>query len=185
MNPFRKKGAGRSSGNVPSAGAPYPKLSAITDIVQKWAQVVAIVVAGVWACYHFFLSGAANWDVTLDLTTETLPYKGDLKLLVVHVKSENKSSRSIDVDKSNGSFILTVRKVPEGLTERAVVGTDVGEVVATLNMMPDDGWQLLPNSKFDDTYGVVLPIGSRVSLQAELTREDDSVAIGKFAQVGP
>lgn len=183
MPPFRKKDAGRPSTAGAVGGQRYPRLSAVTDIGLKWVQAIAILAGGIWAAYHFKLAGSDNWDVTLNITTETLPYKGDLKLLVVHVESENRSQRLIELNKDTDSFKLTVRKVPDGLPESATVSTDDGEVVVSKNLLPDDDWQLLPRSKFDDTVGLVLRVNSRVSVLAKLTHDEDYVSVGKIVHV--
>lgn len=183
MPPFRKRNTGRSSTTRPGPGQAYPRFSAVSDVALKWIQAIAIVAGGMWAVYHFELAGSDNWDVTLNITTETLPYKGDLKLLVVHVESENRSQRLIELDKDTDSFKLIVRKVPDGLAENALVSTDEGEVVASKNLLPGDDWQLLPRSKFDDTVGLVLRTNSRVSLFAKLTHDEDYVSAGKIVHV--
>jgi hypothetical protein len=154
-----------------------------TDYVLKWLQIAAILAAGAWAYYQFFLSGSDNWMINLNLETEVVPYGKNLRLLVVHVKSKNPRNAEIDIDKSNGRFTLTVRRVPEALASKTTITTDDGELLATRDMMPDDGYVFLPNAEFDDAVGVVLPTGATVAIKAQLVRGDDEVTADRFVRM--
>lgn len=166
-----------------SANAPG-KFAALTDQIHKWAQVLAILAGGIWAYYHFVLAGASDWDVTLGITTEVIPYSKDLKLLVVHVRSENRTERVVEIAKPDDSFTLTIRKVPDGLTAKAIAETDKGELLATRDLLPEiDSWQFMPKSRFEDTFGVILPAKTKVALQATLIHDGDYSTASEIVSV--
>lgn len=154
-----------------------------TDYILKWLQIAAILVAGAWAYYQFFLSGSSDWMVNLDLATEIIPYSRDTRLLVVHVKSKNPRNAVLDVERSNGSFKLTVRQVPDGLKANSTIATEDGKVLAVQDLMPDGGYEFLPNAEFDNVVAVVLPAGAMVALEARLTRGDDEVITDRIVRV--
>ena len=173
----------RTEGNVVGEKTGLSKFATITDLVQKWAQVVALIAAGGWAYYHFVLSGRDDWTINMEMTTEVVPYARDSMLLVVHVKSKNPTETRVSFDKSEGAFTLKIKKVPEGLKVGSLVSEDDGDVIATKNLMPEDGYLLLPHSEFDDMAGVVLPVGSTVSLNAEWSRNNDYVSVTKIVHL--
>jgi len=37
------------------------KISEVSNLIYKWIQILAIVVAGSWAFYHFYLRGGTDW----------------------------------------------------------------------------------------------------------------------------
>jgi hypothetical protein len=49
----------------------------------------------------------------------------------------------------------------------------------------DDEYGYIPNANFDDTRGIVLKVGTVVSLSAELTRGDDFVSVNRIVRVQP
>jgi len=104
-------------------------------------------------------------------------------LLVVHVKSKNSANTVLDVDSSNGSFNLEVRRVPDGLRSGSQVDAEAGELVASRNLMPDDGWRFLPLAEFDNTTAIVVPAGGTFALSAELKRGEDYEAAEQIVHV--
>ncbi len=170
---------------TPKCDQPSSKAS-LGDTVLKWLPLVATLATlagGAWAYYQFVLGGLSDWMVNLEVATDVLPYGKDTRLLVVHVKSKNPRPIELDVDKSNGSFTLTVRSVPDGLKPNSTITTDDGNLLATRDLMPDDGYLFLPDAEFDDVVGVIVPTGATVAISARLSRGDDEVVADRFVRV--
>lgn len=155
----------------------------MTDLILKWLQIAAILVAGAWAYYQFFLSGSNDWMINLELVTEVIPYGKDMRLMVVHVKSKNSRNTELSFDKHDGEFVLEVRQVPSGRKANSLITPEAGELIATYDLMPKDGYVFLPNAEFDDMVGVVLPANSMVALKARLVVADDQVSTDKIVRV--
>jgi hypothetical protein len=160
------------------------------DIALKWLPMAALVVGGIWTFYHWYLGGADNWMVNMDMTTEVLPYKDDLRLLVIHTKTMNPTSVEVVFKKHEATFTLTVREVSKDLPPESVIDPDVGSgrLIKAVDLMPDgkdDEYGYIPNANFDDTRGIVLKVGTVVSLSAELTRGDDFVSVNRIVRVQP
>lgn len=149
-------------------------LGQVADPVSKWTTTLALLIGGGWAFYQFALGGAANWTINLALTTEVVPYHNNLALLVVHVKSKNPTNKEFDFDAPNASFRLKVRKIPDNLKRGAIADPEQGELITNVNMLPADGYTFLPNAEFDDVTSVVLPVGSTVTVTADLEQLNGS-----------
>ncbi|MGF6604540.1 hypothetical protein P3T23_009296 [Paraburkholderia sp. GAS448] len=73
----------------------------IADLILKILSSVAIVGAGIWAMWTFWLSGSTDWQNNLTLETQVLPYHDDLRLLVIHARSRN--PRNVTFELSSGT----------------------------------------------------------------------------------
>jgi len=183
-------------GNRTNAGASKkpPKKSwqerglVYADLMLKVVSIIAFVVAAGWAYHQYWLAGSDDWMVNLEIQTEVLPYKDDLRMLVVHVKSKNPLNRSIEFDKAeNDSYTLTVRKVVTGLKAGATVDLDKGESIGEVDLMPTDGvYSFAPNAELDDVEAFILPVNTLVSLSVELTTQGtDFVPAQKVVEIKP
>jgi hypothetical protein len=60
------------------------------DAVSKWATTFAILVAGLWALYHFYLRRESQTALTIDLTVSSVPYMNSSDLVTFDVTLTNK-----------------------------------------------------------------------------------------------
>ncbi len=139
----------------------------VADIALKIVSCIAIVVTGIWAYYQFALKGADAWVVNMQLSTDVLPYHDNLRLLVVHIKTKNPTSATLNVEKGKGSFDLVIRKLPLDLKVGATADETTGEQIATIDLLDDD-MEMLPESEFNYTETIVVPVGVTISATAKL-----------------
>lgn len=144
---------------------------------------LAIVLVIFLSYQHFALTSSNSWGVTLNLSTEESFYYTGATLLTVRVMPENQTGNSISFDGVHGAYRLTVREVPEGLLEHTMLDVGRGKLIADKNFMPANGFKLMPQIKFQNTFSIVLPIGIKVAIGAELTRDDEFVKVGKFVHI--
>jgi hypothetical protein len=143
----------------------------IADLILKILSCIAILCAGVWALYTFRLGGSTDWQDNITLETQVLPYHDNLRLLVIHARSKNPRNATFELDsKLHDSYRLRVWK----LTGDAQVGTvfheDEGNLIASVDLLKLAGndYEFLPNAEMDDMQTNVLPVGSTVSVIAEM-----------------
>ncbi|MBB3213949.1 hypothetical protein FHW67_003255 [Herbaspirillum sp. Sphag1AN] len=158
------------------------------DITLKFASIIAFVVAGLWAYRQYAVAGSDDWMVNLDIQTEVLPYKDDLRLLVIHVKATNPRSASIDFEKSKkDSFKLSIRKLPVGLQAGEAVDVDNGEAINEFDFLPsEDVFSVLPGAEQDSNATIVLPVNAVVSLSAVISKYNADYCVkNSLVQVKP
>lgn len=143
----------------------------IADLVLKVLSCIAIVCAGVWALYTFGVSGATDWQGNISIETQVLPYRGNLRLLVVHVKSKNPRNTTFQLDSGKQDlYQLRVRELTANAKLGTVIHEDEGELVASADLLKQAGgtYEFLPNAEMDDMQTVVLSAGTTVSVTAEM-----------------
>jgi len=168
--------------NWPERWLPY------ADLMLKAVSIIAFGVAGWWTYSQYLSAGGDEWMVNVEIQTEVLPYKDDLRMLVVHVKSKNPWNRLIEFDKAeNDSYTLTARKVATGLKAGATVDLDKGESIGEIDLMPTDSvYSFVPNAELDDVKAFILPVNTLVSLSAQLSMPgSDFVRAQKVVEVKP
>lgn len=147
------------------------KVTEFADLAVKILSCLAIIGAGVWALWVFWLGGSTDWQNNITLETQVLPYHDDLRLLVVHVKSKNPRSASFELDDSKkDSFELRVRKLPGAAKVGTVLHEDEGDLIARIDLLKLAGgdYEFLPSAEMDDMQVIVLSAGSTVSVIAEM-----------------
>ena len=160
----------------------------VADPVSKWATIAAIVVAGVWAYFQFWASGARDWAINMSITTEVIPYHDNLALLVIHVHPANPRNIAIDLDSKRDVYQVTVKEIPEGkpigtvLNPNDTVTTGINK---TIPMMPHDGYTFLPGASFTDSTSLVVPYGVKLWVGAELDYDGDYVGTDDIIVVAP
>jgi hypothetical protein len=82
--------------------------------VASLAQIVAVVIAGFWAYHMHLLTGEGDLDPEVWVSTQTVPYNKDTRLLVVHIREKNVGK--IPVQIKPDALTLTVRKLPDALS---------------------------------------------------------------------
>ncbi|WP_071756663.1 hypothetical protein [Burkholderia ubonensis] len=144
----------------------------IADLALKVLSCLAILGGGVWAYYQFDIAGATNWQSNLSLETQVLPYRDDLRLLVVHVKSKNPRSVAFRLVKQDGdSFVLRVQRVVDDAKANTIIAPDKHDtVVPDIDLLADTGgeYDFAPNAEMDDMRTIVLKVGSTVVLTADM-----------------
>ncbi|WP_197419310.1 hypothetical protein [Burkholderia sp. BDU5] len=154
-------------------------LARIADPLSKWAAIIAVFAGGGWAFYKFAIAGATDWAINLSVSAQVFPYHDNLGLLVIHVCSKNPLDNEVSLDPKRDAYKVAIQQIPEGKPVGTVVDPQDSPVSGlfsrTINMMPPDGYTFLPKVEFDDATGVVVPLGSRLWITAELDYEGDYV----------
>jgi hypothetical protein len=156
----------------PRADESMKKAIEIADLALKVLSCLAIIAGGVWAYYQFDIGGSTNWQNNLTLDTQVLPYHGDLRLLVVHVKSKNPRSVEFDLVKKDGdSFVLRVQRMSDDAQADTILEPDRRNVIVPdIDLMARTGgeYDFAPNAEMDDMRTIVLKVGSTVVLTADM-----------------
>lgn len=151
----------------------------IADLALKVLSCLAILGGGVWAYYQFDIAGATNWQSNLTIETQVLPYRDDLRLLVVHVKSKNPRSVAFRLIKKDGdSFVLHVQRVSDDAKANTIVALGKQDaVVPDIDLLADTGgeYEFAPNAEMDDMRTIVLKVGSTVALTADMEANNGSL----------
>ncbi|WP_123903129.1 hypothetical protein [Burkholderia pseudomallei] len=160
----------------------------VADPLSKWAAIVAVFVGGGWAIYKYAVAGAGDWAINLSVSTQVIQYHDKLGLLVVHIHSRNPLDNEINLDPKRDAYTLTVRQIPDGKPLGTVI--DPGDLPASsgvfsraVDMMPKDGYTLLPKIDFDDATSMVVPLGSKLWVTADLTYDGDYVSASEVVVV--
>ncbi|HDR9084571.1 hypothetical protein [Burkholderia vietnamiensis] len=144
----------------------------IADLALKVLSCLAIIGGGIWAYYQFDLAGATNWQSNLSIETQVLPYRDNLRLLVVHVKSKNPRNVSFRlVNKDGDSFVLRVQRVPDDAKTNTLIAPDKrATLVPDIDLLADTGgeYEFAPNAEMDDMRTIALKVGSTVVLTADM-----------------
>lgn len=144
----------------------------IADLILKILSCVAILCAGAWAVWVFWLGGSTGWQNNITLETQVLPYHDDLRLLVVHVKSKNPRNVEFDLVKKDGdSFVLHVQRVADDAKVNTLINLDRRNVVVPdIDLLANTGgeYDFAPNAEMDDMRTIVLKVGSTVMLTADM-----------------
>ncbi|CAB3755774.1 hypothetical protein [Paraburkholderia solisilvae] len=143
----------------------------IADLTLKVLSCIAIVCAGGWAVWVFRLGGSTDWQDNITLETHVLPYHDDLRLLVVHAKSKNPRNSTFELNSSqHDSYQLRVRKLVPDAKSGTLFNEDEGELIASVDLLKlaGDSYEFLPNAEMDDMQTVVVPVGTTVSIMAEM-----------------
>jgi hypothetical protein len=163
----------------------WPTFAAVTDLMLKWSSIAAILVGGGWAFYRFVLAGSDDWTINMAMTADVIPYYDNLRLVEVHVKTKNPRDSRASFAPPTDKYTLIVRNVPPDLKSGTAFDFEHGAPIATVDLMPVEGYELVPNAEFDDMAVVVLPAGSIVTLSAVWRRGDDYVSVEKLVKVEP
>jgi hypothetical protein len=144
----------------------------VVDLGLKMLSCLAIIGGGMWAYYQFDIAGSTSWQNNLALETQVLPYNGDLRLLVVHVKSKNPRNIEFDLVKKDGdSFVLRVQRVADDAKVNGIIDPDRRSVVVPdIDLLANTGgeYDFAPNAEMDDMRTIVLKVGSTVALTADM-----------------
>lgn len=141
------------------------------DFALRVATFVALVVGGFWGLWQYRLSGAQDWTTNITIETKVLPYRDDLRLLVIDVRSKNPRTVEIElVPKLGDSYKLRLRKLATDKKANTVFDEDSGELLADIDLLADVGesYVYLPGAEMQDERSVVLPAGTVALITAEM-----------------
>ncbi|CPF80127.1 hypothetical protein [Burkholderia pseudomallei] len=163
----------------------------IADLSLKILSCLAIVVAGGWALWIFGLSGSRDWQFNLTTDANVLPYRDNLRLVVVHVHAKNPRPVTFQLNsKAGDTYELRVRQVDSGKAANNVIDEDTGTVLAKADLMAGTGdlYEFLPGADMDDMRTFVLPVGPTVAITAEVTQhkgkpDEDSNSVSTVVRV--
>ncbi|UVE64777.1 hypothetical protein L2Y90_13055 [Burkholderia pyrrocinia] len=163
----------------------------IADLSLKGLSCLAIIIAGAWALWIFGLGGSRDWQLNLSMDASVLPYRDDLRIVVVHVHAKNPRPITFQLSSKAGDvYELRVRQVARDKGANAVIDEDSGVILAKADLMSGTGdlYEFLPGAEMDDMRTFVLPVGTTVAITAEVTqhkgkRDEDSNSVSSVVHV--
>ncbi|CAN7476547.1 hypothetical protein [Caballeronia sp. LjRoot31] len=150
----------------------------VADLTLKILSCFAVIGAGAWAVWIFVLGGSTGWQANVTIETQVLPYHDDLRLLVVHVKSKNPRNVTFELDSAeHDSYWLHVRKLAGDAKAGAAFGEDEGEAIKDIDLLKAIGgdYVFIPNAEMDDMQTIVVPVGTTISLNAEMRQNNGTL----------
>ncbi|MCA8094431.1 hypothetical protein LGM65_26755 [Burkholderia anthina] len=163
----------------------------IADLSLKGLSCLAIIVAGAWALWIFGLGGSRDWQLNLTIDASVLPYRDDLRIVVVHVHAKNPRPVTFQLSsKAGDTYELRVRQVTPDKGANAVIDEDSGTILATADLMTGTGglYEFLPGAEMDDMRMFILPAGTTVAITAAVTQhksrpDEDTNAVSTVVHV--
>ncbi|MFM0752609.1 hypothetical protein [Paraburkholderia strydomiana] len=162
----------------------------IADFCLKTLSAAAVLIGGGWAMYKYIISGSTSWMNNIALDTEVLPYQDDLRLLVIHVRSVNPRTSKFEFNEHNATFKLDIRQLPSDRAARTIFDEEEGQLFASIDLLKGTGgYEMLPGGTMDDMRTVILPVGTTVSMTAELRirrwcqRESDFISTSSVVRI--
>ena len=171
------------------------KASAFGEAFLKYFPTLAVVVGAIWGYYMFYLGGETDWISNITIQAQVLPYRDNLRLVVVHVKTKNPRPVAFEINHKNGIFVLHVKKIASNLPANTVIDEDDGALVKDVDLIPGDrdgSYKWLPSAEYDDMQAIVVETGTILSLSAEMQRgrsptdpDNDFISASTIVRVEP
>jgi DNA/RNA endonuclease YhcR with UshA esterase domain len=125
------------------------------------------------------------------MDANVLPYRENLRLVVVHVHAKSPRPVTFQLDsKAHDTYELRVRQVDAGKAANAVIDEDTGTVLVKADLMGGTGdlYEFLPDVEMDDMRAFVLPVGATVAITGEVTQhkgkpDEDSNSVSSVVHV--
>ncbi|KVX71356.1 hypothetical protein [Burkholderia stagnalis] len=163
----------------------------IADLSLKGLSCLAIIVAGAWALWIFGLGGSRDWQLNLTMDASVLPYRDDLRIVVVHVHAKNPRPVTFQLNsKAGDTYELRVRQVAPDRGANAAIDEDSGTVLVKADLMSGTGglYEFLPSAEMDDMRIFILPVGTTVAVTASVTQhrgkpDEDSNSVSTVIHV--
>lgn len=141
------------------------------DLVLKVMSIAAIIAAGAWAIYRFNLTDTADSNIELAITTETLPYSADNRLLLIHVRPKNIGKVMV----SPQHLTVAVRDLPGDLRLGAVELEKLKDRYKTdILDRYKDGYDLEPGVIYDEVVAMIVPKGTMYSVYSEIDFDQEN-----------
>lgn len=158
-----------------------PTLIAKVDITLKVFTFIIVLLSGGWAYYKFLLNGGDGWAINIKLETHVLPYRDNLRLLVVNVKSINSRPSEIELDGGKcDRYELSFRALPPDLSENEVIREDSGTLIKTEDLLPKSvPYDFMPGLEMTDMRAIVVKPNSNVLVFAEIDKMNNGCAGSK------
>ena len=164
----------------------------IADFLRKTFSALAVLIGGGWGFYKYIIGGSTSWMNNISLDTNVLPYRDNLRLLVIHVRSTNPRTSKFEFDRPNASFKLDVRSLANDRNAPTIFDEEEGLAIASIDLLKGTGgYEMLPAATVDDMRTVVLPVGTLVSMTAELRirrwwqAEGDFISTSSVVRIEP
>ncbi|MCP1120505.1 hypothetical protein [Robbsia andropogonis] len=154
------------------------KWSEAADLALKILSCVAIVAGGGWALWTFVLGGSKDWQLNLSVDASVMPYRDNLRMIVVHVHAKNPRPVALELrSKDHDSYSLKIRQIDTGGKAGDVIEEGTGKIVATADLLKTAGgdYEFLPGADMDDMPAFILPLGSTVEITATVTRREGGI----------
>ena len=153
---------------------------------MKCATVLAVVVGAIWAAGTFVLFRSQVENLNLSITTQQVPYTGDLRLLIVHVRPKNLGKVLGRPD----TYRLRVKEIPvSGQAWKALQRSELKEILS-LNMLRHypEGYEIEPGVEYDDIEIIVVKKGATLLVSAELgfeypDNDDDNIDVHEVVRI--
>jgi hypothetical protein len=141
------------------------------DPLSKLAQVTAVVIAGIWTFHIQEITGADDPNPELWVSTQSLAYGKDMRLLTVHVREKNVGK--VPVHFGANALTLIVKKIPDSLPSGYVDVERQPALFTLKNLLKDDTY-LGVGAEFQDVAQFVVPLGT-YDVEASLLLSDGDV----------
>ena len=158
-------------------------ISGALDPLSKVAQVVAVVIAGIWTFHLHEITGEGEYNPEVWVSTEVSTYNTDTRLLVVRVREKNVGKVAVELGPK--ALSLVVKKIPESVTKGFIDMDKQPAVFEARNLFKryDEGAYMGPGSEFEDVAQFVVPPGL-YNVEATLSLADgDAVNDVAFRKV--
>jgi hypothetical protein len=171
---------------------PAASLEQLNKSAELILKVLIAIVGAAWAIYKYVIGGTSSWMNNISLETEVLPYRGNLCLLVIHVRSTNPRATKFEFDDKNATYTLDIRTLADDRTDRTVFAEEAGQHVVSVDLLEgSEGFEMLPSATVDDMRSIVLPRGTIASVTAELRIKrkwrmgDDFISASAIIRIEP
>jgi len=141
------------------------------DPLSKLAQVIAVVIAGIWTFHIQDITGASELNPEMWVSAQSLAYGKDMRLLTVHVREKNVGK--VPVSFGPHALTLVVKKVPDSLPS-GYVDIDRQPALFTVKNLLKDETYLGVGAEFQDVAEFVVPLGT-YDVEASLLLPDGDV----------
>ena len=163
----------------------FEKAKNILEIIYKVVSIIAILIAGGWALYHFVLTGERDSNIELVLTTEQIKLNEKSNLLVVHAHPINRGKVPVEIGgEEGGSFRITVKKIQQTKSGEWIDQEKL-PIFKEVDILRHhkDGYVLEPNGTYDDVESIELPNGI-YHLEANFDMKDDYFNVYSILKIG-
>ena len=127
--------------------------------VLPWITILSIPIGGWWAYHNFRITATPEWNPSISVSAEVLPYDGK-KLVVVHVRPKNIGKVPITLfGKDNGDISVTLKAMPVTHAAGRILDKELSAVdeIKSLVAENDGEYGLQPGVEYDDVQYFVVP----------------------------
>ncbi|MGG1944692.1 hypothetical protein AB1286_07775 [Trinickia sp. NRRL B-1857] len=154
------------------------------ETVKTWAELaltcgslIALPVGAYWVVHNFSVEDTHEANPNISVTADVMPYDGDRRLLLVHVRPKNAGKVPIELDGGKeGDIKITVGELPATLPDGPVDADKLPVQFSVPNFVErySGGYVMEPGIAYDELVPFVVPKGRTYFVRAEMTHYDDS-----------